>query len=283
MIGITGASGKLGKATLDFLSTKIALSNVVAMVREPEKVLEYEKLGLKIRRADYNDSVSLHDALRGVKKLLQISTTSVGEEGKVQEANVVDAAKKNSVQHIVYTSSIAPNSGAYFLGTIQAFQTESFLLKSGIDYTFFRNSLYMEAIPEMMGDAIETGKMYYPAGEHKINFVSRRDIAEALANVLVEDRHENRAYSITGPRPHSFHEITELVGKVRGRQIKYEPITLEAYCSILQANRLPSDVIDLLTSLAEGIQNEEFNYQDNTLEKLLKRPCQSLEDFLRSL
>ena len=38
MIAVTGASGKLGKATLEFLAKKMSLSNVVAIVRDPKKI-----------------------------------------------------------------------------------------------------------------------------------------------------------------------------------------------------------------------------------------------------
>ncbi|MEM7109833.1 MAG: NAD(P)H-binding protein [Bacteroidota bacterium] len=64
MIAVTGASGKLGKATLQFLSEKMNLSKVVAIVRDPEKVVEYEQSGLKIRNADYNDLKSLNEVIK---------------------------------------------------------------------------------------------------------------------------------------------------------------------------------------------------------------------------
>lgn len=46
MIGITGASGNLGKATIQFLLQKVPPIDIVAIVRNPEKVNEFKERGV---------------------------------------------------------------------------------------------------------------------------------------------------------------------------------------------------------------------------------------------
>ena len=70
-IAVTGASGKLGGATIGcLLERKVAPSSIVAIVRDPAKVLELAARGVEIRRGDYNDPASLENALRGVDRLM---------------------------------------------------------------------------------------------------------------------------------------------------------------------------------------------------------------------
>lgn len=57
MIAITGAKGNIGKATIQFLLQKVAPSNIVAIVRNPETVNDLKEQGVAIRRADYNEGV----------------------------------------------------------------------------------------------------------------------------------------------------------------------------------------------------------------------------------
>jgi hypothetical protein len=42
--------------------------------------------------------------------------------------------------------------------------------------------MYAEAVPQLLGNALQSGTWYFPAGNAKNNFASRTDIVEALAN-----------------------------------------------------------------------------------------------------
>ena len=94
MIAITGANGNLGKATIQFLLKKIPPGNIEAVVRYPATNWEHNE---QVRKADYENLESLHTAFNGVDKVLQISATSMGQEGIRQETNVVRAAMQQQV------------------------------------------------------------------------------------------------------------------------------------------------------------------------------------------
>ncbi|MHA7129302.1 SDR family oxidoreductase [Algoriphagus namhaensis] len=284
MIGITEANGQLGLATIQFLlNSKTTPQSIVAKVRDPEKIKALAKQGVMVRKADYNDYDSLVSAFKGVKKLLQISTTSIGEEGIRQERNVVKAAIENRIDHIIYTSSIQPKENAYFLATLQSIETENAIKNSGINYTLFRNSLYMESIPGLIGNALNDGIINYPAQQGKVSFVSRTDIAEALSIVLTTDGHLNKAYEITGSKVYDFSEIATILGQIKGRAFQYNSVSIDAYKNELRSFQLPEPVIELLVSMAMGIRSGEFSYIDDTLRTLLKRPPRTLTDYLESL
>ncbi|KUJ56140.1 SDR family oxidoreductase [Chryseobacterium aquaticum] len=284
MIAITGANGNLGKATIHFLLKKVPPTDIIAIVRNPEKLTGSHIENVKIRKADYNNRVELEKALKGVTTLLQISATSTGETGRQQEKNVVLAAKAAGVKRIVYTSSLKPKSNDHFLATHQAMATEQEIIQSGLAYIFLRNSLYMEVIAGLIGSAIETKEIRYPSGDGRVSFVSRLDIAEALASILIGCEHDNQIYEITGDTAYSFAELAQLITEEKSDiKINHTDISEKIFREELTNYQMPSDVVDLLASMASGIKYNEFSYTDKTLERILHRKPLALAEYIKSL
>lgn len=168
MIAITGANGNLGKATIQFLLQKVAPINIIAIVRNPETVNDFKEQGVIVRQADYNNYDTLKQVFKGAETVLQISTIGVDiETAKQQEKNIVNAIAENNIRHIVYTSMVQARPNTIFQGTETQYHTEELIKKTKIPYTFFRNSMYMEAIPELIGNALQTNEIRYPSGAEK--------------------------------------------------------------------------------------------------------------------
>lgn len=281
MIAITGASGNLGKATIGFLLKKTSPANIVAIVRDPEKMQDLP--GIQVRVADYEDPASLMAALKGIKKVLQISASGFGEEAVRQERNVVNAAKAQGVQHIVYTSTVNPVSNPIFQGSQTNQETEKAILQAGLTHTFFRNSMYMETIPLFVGSALENGQIHYPAGNGKVSFVSRIDIAEALSHVLTSGDHKDAAYNITGGKAYSFDEIAALLQSEKGLPGSYTDIPTAAYRDEMLKFEMPVPEVDFYISMAESVKAGEFAHADDTLEQLLQHRRLTLPEYIKSI
>jgi NAD(P)H dehydrogenase (quinone) len=88
-IGVIGATGALGTLVVKGLVAKIGGERVLALARSPEKAAG---LGIAVRHADYDKPETLVPALKGVEKLLFISSPDVGRRTP-QHAAVVEAAK----------------------------------------------------------------------------------------------------------------------------------------------------------------------------------------------
>ena len=70
-----------------------------------------------------------------------------------------------------------------------------------MDYTIMGNTLYADIVPMLVGDVAETGKIYYSAGDARINFAVRNDMAEANAVVLSNpSAHQNNRHLLCGIR-----------------------------------------------------------------------------------
>lgn len=282
MIAVTGANGNLGKATIRFLLQKISPSNIVAIARNSETIKDFRAQGIIVRQADYNDYDTLKRAFKNVEKVLQVSTIGADiKTAMLQEENVVNAMIENRVKYVAYTSMVKAKPDSIFQGTATQYHTEELIRASKIPYTFFRNSMYMEAIPELIGDALETGEIRYPSGNGKISFVSRQDIAESIANVLTENGHENKTYEITGSHAYTFTEVANILSILKNKKICHSDIPEPAFRSELVDYQMSLQVVDLLVSMAKGIKAGEFSYTADTLEKLLKRKPLSLDEFLK--
>jgi NAD(P)H dehydrogenase (quinone) len=282
LIAVTGASGKLGRATIGYmLERKLTPSSIVAVVRDPQKVADLAARGVQVRRGDYTDAVSLEAAFRGVDKLLFISTSALGEERMLHHRNVVNAARAAGVRHITYTSAIKPAANAKFGASPGHFHTEALIRESGIPYTFFRNNLYLDIIPFMFGEALQSGSLAHNGGSGRIGFIAREDIAYALAAAITGGEHANREYPITAISPYSLSEIASALGDAVGKSVAYVPITSDDFRKALEAKGLPAPVIEMTVALGEAVRAGEFDAGSTQLERLMGRAPVALAPFLR--
>ena len=87
-IGITGATGQLGRLVVDYAKKSTSPSNIVSLVRDPEKAKD---LGVEVRAFDYNKPEALEAQLKGIDRLLLISGSEIGKRVQ-QHENVIKAA-----------------------------------------------------------------------------------------------------------------------------------------------------------------------------------------------
>ena len=286
MILITGATGQLGGAVIDFLLKKVQPSEVAALARNMEKAKPIADKGVKVLEANYDDPASLEQAFAGVDRLLFISSSEIGIRD-TQHANVVMAAKNTGVGHILYTSftrTTDDESSPLNMLAATHILTEKLIKESGLPYTFLRNSLYSDALPLFLGEkVIETGTVYFPGGEGRSPFASRLNMAEATANVLTSDGHENQAYPFVNSEDYSFGDIAGMLSEITGKTINYVSPSQDEYKEQLTAASVPEPVIGLAIGLGLAMQQGITGSGDPTLGKLLGRQPDSPKVVLQAV
>jgi len=286
MILVTGATGNLGKATINSLLNKgISANNIAALVRDESKSAEFKSKDIQVRIGDYEDLESLKSAFQGVDKLLLISSSSDIARRFEQHKNVINAAKETGIGHIIYTSFDMKNLQQSIMGEDVQYHayTADYLKQIAIPYTLMDNTMYADMIPFLSGKDILNNGISIPAGDGKTPFLPITEIAEANAVVLTTPGHENKEYVIAAETAFSFAEIADLLSDITGKTIAYYQPEVGSYVARLVQDGFPEDDAAYLARFAEAIARGEFDTNKSDVEQLLGRNPISLKDFLRSI
>jgi len=286
MILITGATGSLGKATINFLLEKgYQAQNIIALVRDEAKASDLKAQGVTVKIGDYDNYDSLLSAMAGVEKVLLVSGSDVVKRG-AQHESVVKAAQEAGAKHILYTSFQRKNesdSSPIAFVAKSHIDTENIVKDSGIAYTILRNNIYLDMLPVFLGEkVIETG-VFFPAGETKSAFASRSDMAEAIANILMGSGHENKEYDLSNTESVSFQDIADSLGSLTGKSVNYFSPDKETYHQALANAGVPAEYIGMFAGFAEAMKQGEFTETSTDLEKLLGRKPITAKEFLATV
>ncbi len=283
MILVTGSTGQFGNAAIDFLSKKMPVNHIAALARDENKAAVLKAKGIDVRIGDYTDYNSLVSAFNGVDKLLLVSSSDMQDRGTHHIA-AIDAAKEAGVKHIVYTSACMKdmhNSAISFISESHA-RTVKHIKNSGLTYTLLNNNLYADVLPMFIGEKVlETG-IFYPAGNGRVPFATRMDMAEAAANILTSEGHENQEYPISSNTSDSLSDIAEILSDLSGKTVFYTSPSKEVYVEQVVKAGVPETYAGFFAAFAEAIKQNEFDIPDPTLERLLGRKPTSLKEYLQS-
>ena len=282
MILITGATGHLGKAVIQTLLKKMPASQIAALVRDESKAADLKDKGVNIYVGSYDGTDSLDKAMQGIEKVLLISGGDAANALQ-QHMNVVDAAKKAHVHCIAYTGRYLKDRNTLANQLMKRhFQTEDYIKESGMNYTLFRNILYMDAIPQFVGEKVFDAGINLPAGEGRVAFALRSEMGEAIANALSETGCDNRIYNFTGSESYSFSDVAAALTEVSGKNVHYTAIEPTAFEEQTKQRGLPDAVIQRILHFITDIKNGQESSVSTDLENILGRKPASLKEGLKT-
>jgi len=281
---VTGATGHLGKSVVEQLLEITAPENIVILARNSAKANYFRSKGIDIRIGDYKNVVSLQKAFKGIDRVMLISASDPFTRLQ-QHMNVVDAAQISGVKHIVYTGVAIknPDSSANQFLIQSHFRTESYIIKSELNYTFLRNNLYTDVIPMFVGEHVFDSGITLPTQEGKVAFALRREIGEAAGNVLVQSTHQDKTYEITGAAAYSFEDVARELSLLSGKKISYNQLDSAAYSAHLRQLGVPDHFVQMLAAFTADIKNNRHAGISRDLEVLLGRKPAGLTEALKEL
>ena len=280
---VTGATGQLGGKIVEFLANKTATANIIAGTTNPtsEKAQALVKQGFEVRKTDFEDPASLVEAFKDVDKLYIVSTLPDVEVAKRQQTNVIEAAKKAGVTHIVYSSAPKANTSAFVLAAPHR-EREEILMQSGIPYTIVRNNWYFENELASIQQSLQGAPWMTAAGDGKIGWVLRAELAEATANVLISEGQVNKVYELGGTNLTQAEFVTAL-NDVTGKNIQMMNVDIAAYGDMLKQANLPEPMIGMLSAIQVGILSGGLESPASDLETLLDRKPTPVKEALEQL
>jgi NAD(P)H dehydrogenase (quinone) len=275
-IGVSGASGHLGKAVVSELLQRADGHEVVAITRTPETVSG----PAQARFGDYDRPESLAEAYAGLDRLL-IITTIAPEPGKRGTQNVaaIDAAVKAGVKHIVFMSAVGtrceeePARGASY------WRGEQHLIATAPTWTILRMNFYAEAFLQLAQAALGPGVLAGLA-ENRAAFVARADVAAAAAGILIGNGHAGAIYSATGPERLTGAERAAVVAEMTGRPLAFRVVTEEQLRAGLTKAGVPAGAVNTIVGIQESFAAGAFDIMTGDVERLGGRPPKPLRDVL---
>ena len=241
MILVTGATGHVGAEVVRLLAE--AGTPARALIHSPDKAAPIQRLGLEVALGDFEQPDTLDAAMAGCAQLFLLSPPSPRQPE--QEQQVIDAAKRAGVAHVVKQS--APGAGLVFARWHA--QIEQYLAKSGLPHTLLRPNYFMQNFLMSAQPVAEQGVLYGITGEGRVSYIDTRDIAAVAAQVLTSTGHQGKAYTLTGPEALSGDEVAERLAAATGREVGSVDVPADAFGQALVGAGLPGWLVERLIEL----------------------------------
>lgn len=277
MILVTGANGQLGRRIVDRLIARRGNADGIAVsVRDTAKAADLAQRGVSVRQGDFDHPETLAAAFAGVERVVLISTDGPKDVRIGQHAAAIAAAKAAGVQHILYTSflDVDADSPSEFAAVHRA--TESALAASGLTVTVLRNPLYADYLPMAVAPGLESGVFYLPAANGRASFISRDELAEAIAAAALAPRLAKTIYELTGQATHDYHEVAAAVVQASGKALRYEAVSEDGYSEALTAHGLPAWFARALANMFTAVAVGKHDRVTNDFAALVGRPPRPL-------
>jgi len=279
MIVVTGASGQLGRLVIEALLKKLPAGEIVAAVRNPEKVVDLAARGVQVRQADYDQPASLVAAFKGADKLLLISASEVGRRVPQHRA-VIDAAKAAGVGLLAYTSLLHADTSPLPLAAEHK-ETESLIRASGLPAVILRNGWYTENYTAGIPTALQYGVVLGSAKQGRIASAARADFAEAAAAVLTQENQAGRIYELAGDESYTLGELAAEIAGQSGKFVAYQDLPESEFKTALLGAGLPDFLATLLAESDVGASKGGLFDDSRQLSALIDRPTTPLAELVR--
>lgn len=273
VIAVTGCTGAVGGSVARLLAESGASLRLLA--RSPDRAPTLP--GADVRRSDYADPASSVAALEGVDVVFMVSAHESADRVDQHRA-FIDAAARAGVRHVVYTSFHAAGPDAVFTLARDHGATEEHLRGSGLDWTFLRDSFYLDFAPHLVG---EDGIIRGPAGQGRYAPVARADVARCAAAVLQDpEPHRGATYELTGRESLTMAEVATAITAATGSDVRFHDETVEEAYASRASYGAPEWQVDAWVSTYTSIASGEQDVVSRDVLRLTGREPLTLGELL---
>ncbi|WP_030803860.1 NAD(P)H-binding protein [Streptomyces sp. NRRL F-2799] len=281
MIIVTGATGQLGRQTVERLLHRVPADRIGVSVRDPKKAEALAARGVRVREGSFTDAGSLAHAFQGATQVLIVSVDKFGEEAVGQHRTAIEAAVKAGARRVLYTSHMAASPASHFQACRDHAATEGLLRNCGVPYTSLRNGFYAASALQFLGPALDSGQVALPE-DGPVSWTAHADLAEAAAAILADEgRYDGPTPPLTAARSLTFEDLAALATDLTGRPFTRTTLPDDAFRRDLAKAGVPADRVEGLMGVFTAARAGEFAAQDPALTTLIGRAPVELEAVLR--
>ena len=276
MILVTGATGQIGsKITEGLIQSK---ADVRVFVRDENRLGDLKNENIQVAEGTFEDMESLEKALEGVDRLMLIGQDNPDQVQ--QHLNVIQAAKRQGVKHIVKLSAFGADKNSPVALMRDHAEIEDAIKDSGMEWTFIRPHLYMQNLLRFGDSVAENNTFLAPMAHDAYPLVDIRDVAEVAATILTTENHNSKIYTLTSPHAENYDEIAETLSSLLGKTITYQAQSPEDFESGLLESGTPEWRAYDLAYISKAYKGSDKHLITSDIEDLLGRPARSVKDFL---
>lgn len=262
---VTGATGHFGQNAIKELVKLVSANDVVALARNTTKAEKMVPAGVEVRAGDYSDVEQLTESLKGVDRLLLISSVPGAPGARLtQHENVVTAAKNAGVGYIAYTSFPHADKATVPLAADHT-ATEKFIIDAGLKHSFLRNNWYLENEAATLKSAVKGDKFVYSAGDGKVGWALESEYSEAAAKVLAANDTKD-IYEFAGTS-RTYQDLAAAIDS----KFEISSLSDEEYKNDLKNAGVDEGTIDVIISIQDLISSGALTEETTDLVDVLGR------------
>jgi uncharacterized protein YbjT (DUF2867 family) len=224
---------------------------------------------------DWTDEATWPAALDGVGSVYVTYYPDLAVPGAAQAVGTfADLAVATGVRRLVLLSG---------RGEEGARRGEQALQQSGADWTIVRSAFMAQNFNESFFlEPLRAGEVAFPAGEDLAEpFIDADDIADVAVAALTQDGHVGQLYEVTGPRLLTWADAVAEIARATGRPIRYLPVSLEEYATLLIEQQVPADFVKMLTDVFTEVLDGRNAHLSDGVQRALGRPPRDFADYAR--
>lgn len=267
---VTGATGKVGRATVDALLARGA--DVRAASRHLDTAAGVKRVTFDWARPDTYDA-----ALAGVDRVFVLLPSGVEDVGAPGRA-FLDRARAAGVERVVLMTAMGVEHAP---PEVPLRALELHVEGLGVPATVLRPNWFAQNFSEgvFREPIVRNGVIRLPAGDAAVSFVDVRDIGAVAAAALVEDGHEGAAYTVTGPAALTHADAAEAIGRAAGRPVRYEPVDDDAFRAAMGGMGWDRGYLEALVGLFGMSRAGAAAPVSPDVERVLGRPATPFAQF----
>lgn len=271
-ICVTGASGNVGKYLVDAL-----LKDQTPFIIASRRPLNSGHELIENRILDLTDVSTYDQALKDVSSLFLVRPPQITDVEGVFKP-FIEACQKNGVEHIVFLSLLGVEKNPF----PPHHKIEKLIEGSQIAYTFLRPSFFMQNLIEPHKyEIIRDDEIYIPSGKAKISFIDTKDIGEVACKALIDHKHRNKKYTLTGSEAIDYKQVAEIMTEVLNRPITYKSPNLFKFRSSMLKRGEDKTFVNVMMVLYITTRLGMANHVTYDLQMILNRKARSIKQFIQ--
>lgn len=275
MILVTGATGKFGGSTAQYLQQKSIPFRAAARNLEDLK----KRFGSEVElvKFDWDKPETFAGMLKGITVASLMPPPVVTNDFHIRAKPFIEAAKSAGVKHIVLTTALYsdhPDSLFY--------ETEVFIKNFGIDYTIIRPSFVFQNFLNQFLQSVRDGVIVAPSEKGKTSYVDISNVGEATAVVLENPAaHKEKTYAITGREALTHSQMAEILSQQLSKHIVHISPSAEEYKKTLAGFNVPDFLYEFLAVLYGTIAKGQWEEVSNDYTLLTGKCATNFADFVK--